>query len=182
MDSRTARLLRRVGAALVFATAAFHLWWGVPRSIIYLQALDSYVGGVVPDPRPFLFVGLGVALLAGPYLISFDVLSLRQAYAGGIVLLVASIAAWVFWHATGHGAFLASGLEAPATGGSEGGHSHGNTVLLVLDHFNTEPLEAAIKTIELGAAAVFAVLLRRDPALAPRDRQDSTEQSITSEN
>ena len=182
MDSQTARTLRRVAAALVFVTAAFHLWWGVPRSIIYLQALDSYVGGVVPDPRPFLFVGLGVALLAGPYLVNFDVVSLRQAYVGGIVLLVASIAAWVFWHATGHGAFLAGGLEAPATGGSEGGHSHGNTALLVLDHFNTEPLEAAIKTIEFAAAAIFAALLRLDPAVAPREGKEPAEQAATSEN
>jgi len=180
MDSRTARTLRRVAAALVFATAAFHLWWGVPRSIIYLQALGSYAGGVVPDPRPFLFVGLGVALLAGPYLVRFDVVSLRQAYVGGVVLLLASVAAWVFWHATGHGAFLASGFEAPATAGSDGGHSHGgNTAVLILDHFNTEPLEAAIKTIELAAAASFAALLRTDPALAT---QESTEQSSVDEN
>jgi len=181
MDSRTARTLRRVAAALVFATAAFHLWWGVPRSIVYLIALDSYAAGVVPDPRPFLFVGLGIVLLAGPYLISFDVVTLQQAYAGGVVLLVASIVAWVFWHATGHGAFLASGLEAPATGGDEGGHSHGNTAVLILDHFNTEPLEAAIKTIELAAVVIFATLLRSDPALAVPGRQNSTEQADTSD-
>jgi len=179
MDSRTARTLRRVAAALVFATAAFHLWWGVPRSIVYLMALDSYAGGVVPDPRPFLFVGLGVVLLAGPYLISFDVVSLRQAYVGGALLLVASIVAWVAWHATGHGAFLTG---ASAAGASEGGHSHGNTAVLVLDHFDTEPLESAIKTIEFAAVVIFATLLRSDPALAPQDRQEPTEQSAASEN
>lgn len=168
MDSRTARTLRRIAAALVFATAAFHLWWGVPRSIVYLLALDSYAAGVVPDPRPFLFVGLGLVLLAGPYLISFDVVTLRQAYVAGAVLLVVSIAAWVAWHATGHGAFLTG---APAPGASEGGHSHGNTAVLILDHFDTEPLESAIKTIEFAAAVIFAALLRLDPAVAPRAEQ-----------
>jgi len=166
MDSRTVRILRAAAAALVFVTAAYHLWWGFPRSLVYLSAFGT---SVPPDPRPFLFVALALALLAGPYLVSFDVLSLRTAYAGGALLLVGSIAAWVTWHATGHGAFLVDGFSAPASGG--GGHSHGsqNVVLLVLDHFNTEPVEAAIKLVETAAVAIFATLLWRDPAVASTD-------------
>src|SRR6056297_847682 len=162
MDRRTARILRGVAATLVFVTAAYHLWWGFPRSLVYLAAFGT---GIPPDPRPFLFVGLGVLLLAGPYLVSFDVVSLRTAYVGATVVLVGSIAAWVTWHATGHGAFLVDGFSAPASGG--GGHSHGqqNTVLLILDHFNTEPVEAAIKLVELGAVVIFAKLVRMDPAV-----------------
>jgi len=166
MDRRTARILRGVAAALVFVTAAYHLWWGFPRSLVYLSAFGT---GVPPDPRPFLFVALGAVLLAGPYLISFDVVSLRTAYAGAALLLVGSIAAWITWHATGHGAFLVDGFSAPASGG--GGHSHGeqNTVLLILDHFNTEPVEAAIKLVETAAVAIFAALLRADPTVVSRD-------------
>lgn len=175
MDRRTARILRAVAAALVFVTAAYHLWWGFPRSLVYLSAFGT---GIPPDPRPFLFVALGLLLLAGPYLISFDVVSLRTAYVGGVLLLVGSIAAWVTWHATGHGAFLVDGFSAPASGG--GGHSHGqqNTVLLILSHFDTEPVEGAIKLVELGAVAIFATLLRVDPAIA---REKDTSESNGSE-
>lgn len=178
MDRRTARILRGVAAALVFVTAAYHLWWGFPRSLVYLAAFGT---GVPPDPRPFLFVVLGVLLLAGPYLITFDVVSLRTAYVGGALLLVGSIAAWVTWHATGHGAFLVDGFAAPASGGS--GHSHGsqNTVLLILDHFNTEPVEAAIKLVELAAVAIFATLVRTDPAVTTQTQQAHGEQPESSE-
>jgi len=178
MDRRTARIFRAVAAALVFVTAAYHLWWGFPRSLIYLQALG---GSVPPDPRPFLFVALGVVLLAGPYLVSFDVVSLRTAYAGAALLLVGSIVAWVVWHATGHGAFLVEGFSAPGSGGD--GHSHGsrNAVLLVLDHFNTEPVEAAIKLIETAAVVIFAALLRTDPAVAPQAQSAGSDRTEASE-
>ena len=175
MDRRTARIFRAVAAALVLVTAAYHLWWGFPRSLVYLAAVGN---GVPPDPRPFLFVALGLLLLVGPYLVSFDVVSLRTAYAGATLLLVGSIAAWVTWHATGHGAFLVDGFSAPGSGGD--GHSHGSTVFLILDHFNTEPVEAAIKLIETAAVVVFVTLLWRDPAIVPRERGES-ERSDASE-
>lgn len=174
MERRTARILRAVAAALVFVTAAYHLWWGFPRSLIYLQALGS---GLPPDPRPFLFVALALTLLAGPYLVTRNVVTLRNAYIGGALLLVGSIAAWVTWHATGHGAFLFDGLTPPASGDS--GHSHGNTALLILDHFDTEPAETAIKTAETAAVALFATLLWKDPATVPRER--TTERGEPSE-
>ena len=177
MDSRTSKRLRVVAGVLVFVTAAYHLWWGFPRSLIYLAAVQDLTGrGLPPDPRPFLFVALGLALLAGPQLVMRDVISLRNAYIAGVVLLAGSITAWVVWHATGHGAFLIDGLAAPETGSD--GHSHGSTALLVLDHFNTEPVEAALKTIEATAIAIFVTLLWKDPAIAPRDR---TEQAAVTE-
>lgn len=165
MDRRTVRYLRAAAAALVFVTAAYHLWWGFPRSLVYLAALD---GTVPPDPRPFLFVALALVLLAGPYLVTRDLVSLRNAYVGATLLLAGSIAAWVFWHATGHGAFLVDGFSAPA---SDGGHSHGtqSTVGLVLSHFDTEPVEGAIKLVETAAIALFVTLLWRDPAIVTRD-------------
>ncbi|WP_324663208.1 hypothetical protein [Haloarcula sediminis] len=177
MDRRTARILRGVALALVFVTAAYHLWWGFPRSLVYLNAFGT---GVPPDPRPFLFVALGAVLLAGPYLVTFDVVSLRTAYAGAALVLVGSIAAWVFWHATGHGAFLADGFSAPASGG---GHSHGeqNTVLLILSHFDTEPVEGAIKLVETAAVVIFAALFRVDPAVVTQTQRQNSDRTEASE-
>lgn len=172
MDRRTVRILRAVAAVLVFVTAAYHLWWGFPRSLIYARAFGI---GVPPDPRPFLFVALGTVLLAGPYLIRFDVVSLRTAYAGATLLLVGSIAAWVTWHATGHGAVLVDGFAAPDAGDT--GHSHGtqSTVGLILSHFDTEPVETAIKTVEATAVAIFVTLLWTDPTIVPTEGSDSAE-------
>jgi hypothetical protein len=170
MDSRYVKILRAAVAALVFATAAFHLWWGLPRSIVYLQAAEGlFLRGLPPDPRPFFFVAFAALLLAGPYLVTRGLVSLRNAYLAGMVLLVGSIGAWVFWHATGHGAFLVDGFEA-AGGGT--GHHGGSLPVLILDHFVTEPVESAIKTIEFLGVAIFVTLLWKDPAIIPDRGQD----------
>lgn len=171
MDDRTVRWLRVAAAGLVFGTAAFHLWWGLPRSIIYLQVADRWLGtGLPPDPRPFLFVPFAAVLLAGPYLVTRRLVTLRTAYVAGTVLMALSIAAWAGWHLTGHGAFLYGGFE---TSGGATGHSHDTgPVHLLLDHFVTEPVESAVKTIEGIAIALFVTLLWRDPAVLPDERDD----------
>lgn len=182
MERRTARILRAVVAALVFSTAAFHLWWGLPRSIVYLQAYGLLSAqGIPPDPRPYFFVVFAVLLLSGPYLVTRRVVSLRNAYIAGTLLLVGSIAAWVFWHATGHGAFLVDGANAASTAS---GHSHGSqsTVFLILDHFDTEPVESAVKTIEFLGVAIFVTLLWKDPAIVPSERSASTDSDAATEN
>ncbi|MBV0923758.1 hypothetical protein KTS45_06040 [Halomicroarcula limicola] len=183
MERRTARILRGIAAALVFATAAFHLWWGFRRSVIYLMAADRWLAtGMPPDPRPFFFVAFAAILLAGPYFVTRGLVSLRNAYVVGTVLLCGSIAAWVFWHTTGHGAFLVDGFSAPGGGG--GGHHSGDTnaVVLVLSHYVTEPVESAIKTIELAGVAIFVTLLWRDPAIVPKDRDTGAEAGDVSKN
>lgn len=182
MDTRTVRVLRGAVAALVFATAAFHLWWGLPRSIIYLQALESLTGrGLPPDPRPFLFVAMAALLFAGPYLVTRKVVGLRDAYIAGIVVLLGSVVAWVFWHTTGHGAFLVDGFSAPSAGG--GGHHHDrSTVALVLDHFVVEPVEGVVKVVELSAIAIFVTLLWKDPAIIPDEHQPRTDASEGTDN
>jgi hypothetical protein len=163
MDTQTVRRLRGAAAALIFVTAAYHLWWGFPRSLVYLNAAGSLrANGLPPDPRPFLFVALALALLIGPYFVTRRIVPIEHIYLAGIVLLVGSILAWIGWHTTGHGAFLIDGLSAPA---ADDGHTHGtqNTVLLILDHFDTEPTETAIKAVEAVAAAILGVLRFRDP-------------------
>jgi len=150
MDHRYVRAARAAVTALVFVTAAYHLWWGFPRSLIYGTALlDLASRGLPPDPRPFLFVALALALLSGPYLVIHDRLSLRRAYQLGLVLMVLSVLGWVFWHETGHGAFL-TGSAVPGAGG---GHSHGGGVLgTIAEHYVVEPVEGLIKSVELAAA------------------------------
>jgi hypothetical protein len=105
--------------------------------------------------------------------------SLRNAYIAGTVLLALSIAGWVFWHATGHGAFLVEGLDAPGGGGD--GHHGGSLVFLILDHFVTEPLESGLKTIEAIGIAIFVTLLWKDPAIIPEDRRDASDADAASE-
>lgn len=160
MDQRFVRAAQATVAALVFVTAAFHLWWGLPRSLIYGRALFALASrGLPPDPRPFFFVAYAVALFVGPYLVTRDRISLRRAYQFGFVLMILGFVGWVFWHETGHGAAL-TGLPAPETGG---GHSHGGVLQTIASHYVVEPIEGVIKTVELLAAALFAVLLRTDP-------------------
>lgn len=160
MDQRFVRAAQATVAALVFVTAAFHLWWGLPRSLIYGRALVSLASrGLPPDPRPFLFVAYAVALFAGPYLVTRDVISLRRAYQFGLIAMILGFLGWVFWHETGHGAFL-TGLPAPETGGD--GHSHGGVLQTILSHYVVEPVEGVVKTVELLAAGLFAILLRVD--------------------
>jgi len=158
---RRVTVARAVAAGLVFVTASYHLWWGFPRSIIYLQGFDSLLtSGIPPDPRPFLFVAFAAALLAGPYLVTRDVVSLRRAYQLGVLLMGLSILAWIGWHETGHGAFL-TGAPAP----EPAGHSHGGVLYTIYDHYVTTPTEGVIKTTELLAASLFGWLLWRDPAV-----------------
>jgi hypothetical protein len=146
-------------AGLIFVTAAYHLWWGLPRSILYAQALGFLlVQNLPPDPRPFLFVGYGIILFAGPMLVTREYLSARRAYAAGAVLMVLAILGWLAWHASGHGAPLHGDAVGPVVG--DDGHSHGQLglVSLVLEHYVTEPIEGVIKSVELVAGVLFAWL------------------------
>lgn len=98
-------------------------------------------------------------LFAGPYLVTRDRISLRRAYQFGFVIMVLGFVGWVLWHETGHSTAL-TGLPAPETGD---GHSHGGVLGTIASHYVVEPVEGVIKTVELLAAALFALLLRTDP-------------------
>lgn len=162
MDHRYVRAARGAVAVLVFVTAAYHFWWGFPRSLIYARALGALASrGLPPDPRPFLFVAYALALFGGPYLVTREVISLRRAYQLGLLAMILSFIGWVFWHETGHGAFLTG---SPAPGAGERGHSHGGVFQTIAEHYVVEPVEGFIKSVELAAAVLFAFLLRYDSA------------------
>lgn len=161
MDDRRVTVLRVVAGALVFATAAYHLLWGFPRALVYLQATGMYIeSGVLPDPRPFFFVVYGLALFAGPYLVTRDVISLRRAYHLGAAVMVLGIAAWMVWHLTDHFAFLFPGTAPEAADAS-----HTGIVTTLVDHYTGEPIEGALKTVEFTAALAFGALLRWDRSI-----------------
>lgn len=185
MDEDLASGLRLVAGQLVVAVAALHLAYALPRLPLYSPtALASYRrAGIVPPPRPALFLALGALLLGGLLATRRGLLDRRTAYLGGIALMAASLLSWVVWHtALDHGAVLVG-----SSGGSSGdasGHHHGGGLLhTVVDHF-LGPLAAVLtqsassgpgsfkaflavvaKLLELGALALFVVLLRADPTL-----------------
>lgn len=70
---------------------------------------------------------------------------------------LASVLAWVAWHGLGHGGFVIGG----PTPESES-HSHANVLVTVHCRYVTTPTEGVLKTAELLAAWLTAVLLRRD--------------------
>jgi len=167
MDERLVTALRVLAAALVFATAAYHLAWGLPRALIYLEGIGFLLSaGNLPDVRPFFFVGFALALLAGPYLVTRNVVTLRRGYQLGMAMMGLAIGAWMFWHLTDHAAFLYPSNAVPA-----GQADHTGVVATIVGHYVQEPVEGTIKTIEIGALLAFGALWRWDPAI--RDTEDA---------
>jgi hypothetical protein len=171
MDRDLARALRIMVAQLAVLTAAIHLVWGLPRLPAYAspEAISLYLNtNAVPDPRPYLFVAAGVAILLGIVAFWQGWVAPRVIYVLGIVQMAAFILGWALWHATGHGAPLLS----------SGGHVHGDTgtIHLLVDHLLELPLEAGSKLAEAMVIVFLAVLLRYDPAL---DRDEERETPAT---
>lgn len=178
MDERLVTALRVVAAALVFATAAYHLAWGLPRALIYLEGIGFLLSqGNLPDIRPFLFVVFALLLFAGPYLVTRDVVSLRRGYQLGIAVLGLSIATWMAWHLTDHAAFLYANRATTATAGT----THAGVVETVVGHYLSAPVDATIKTIELGGILAFGALWRWDPAIRDSDEPDAAVESTATQ-
>jgi hypothetical protein len=171
MDRFLARALRLLALQLVVLTAVIHLSWGLPRVFVYLNpaALELYLTtSALPDPRPVLFVLSGVAIVVGVLATWRGYLSHSRAYKLGILMMGIYVVGWAVWHTTGHGQ-LFFGEAVSSTGGGEG-HHHAGVLHTIVDHIVTLPLEAASKSAEIGAAALFVLLLRGDPAIADDER------------
>lgn len=179
MNEQGARVFRLIAAQLVLASALVHLWWGLPRFFVYAhpQTLAFYLrSGGIPDPRPFLFVALGLVVIGGIVATWRGLVSYRLAYAVGICLMLGSIAGWVAWHTVfEHGVALTS---AAPVGAETGGH-HEGVLETVIEHALVIPLEGATKLVELLAVVVFLVLLWADPRASgePSRTSDSRAES-----
>ena len=142
--------LRYAAGALAVAVAAIHLYWGFPRLVSQLEA------GIVPDPRPALFVLSGIGILLGLARV-LDGHDPEPFYLAGIGLMIAYLVGYVAWHAFGgHGGFVWPWAPDPIV------HDEPAAVVVV-EHLRTTPLELASKLLELLLAGVLAVLYRGEP-------------------
>jgi hypothetical protein len=137
--------LRLVSVGLALVAASVHVWWGTPRTVLYLAA------GTMPDPRPPLFVLTGALVMAGVVAL-YAGTDERRLYALGIAVMLAWSAGYVWWHLGGHGGLL------PGVDGY--GHRVGLATLFSDAHL-LRPLDLLSMVTQLGAAAGFALLYRR---------------------
>lgn len=144
--AKTGSGLRYAAGALALLVAGIHIYWGFPRLLTYLQA------GLVPDPRPIIFVVTGIAIILGIAQI-LDGRNPRPIYLAGIGLMVAYLGGYALWH-TGlaHGAFWPWGPEAIT-------HEE-PAVVVVLEHLLADPLALASKVLEATLAGLLVVLYR----------------------
>ena len=142
MNDSRASIVQFVGVQLALVSAGIHLWWGVPRLLVYLPI------GSFADPRPYLFVLSGIAIFAGAVVLYFGGPP-RVLYALGTGVMLAYVFGYAAWHLTGHGGFL------PGVTGY--GHAE-NPLRVVWSHLADDPLAMAAMTVELGAAVCFTLL------------------------
>jgi hypothetical protein len=161
MRERTARVLRMVGVQLAVVAAAIHLWWGVPRAVVYLRA------GTAADPRPYLFVVSALLVFAGVVAL-YAGANQRALFGLGAGVMALYAVGYVQWHLGGHG-----GIVPGVEGYGHGGPSVVGT-LLSSDHL-FRPLDALAMSAELGALACFlALLLRGPPSIRVGGTTDAT--------
>ncbi|MFB6117046.1 hypothetical protein [Halosegnis sp.] len=189
MEERTVRRLQFVAVQFVGAVAVIHFAVGSEQlaSIVSNGLLDEYLGGrMLERPRPVLFVGSSLAILAGLLVAGRGRLERRTAYRLGIAAMATYLVGWIAWHTVLDHGFALAGGPAPGTGEE---HSHGGLGATLYSHY-VAPLLATIGaagaeggsartllgvvsvTLELAAAALLVVLLRVDPEVA-RDRADA---------
>lgn len=133
--------------ALALLTAGIHLYWGIPRFTNYVAV------GVMPDPRPVLFVLSGHAILGGLTLVLLGVVDKRWTYLPGMALMLAHIIGYAAWHTV-----LSHGVAYSAETTS---HVHDvphtdAMVTIVFEHLVNSPLALVSKLAEL---AVLSLLL-----------------------
>lgn len=149
-DDPTARLLRVVGMQFSLVAVGLHFVWGLPRAIVYLRA------GTAADPRPYLFVVSGTAVvlaLLGLYMVPESVPE-RPVYGFVASVMVVWLAGYAWWHLGGHGGAI------PGVQGY--GHpSLSNLDVLFSDQHLFQPLDFATAIAEVGALLAYGSLLVR---------------------
>jgi hypothetical protein len=179
MDRLLRRGLQVMAAQLALLSAAIHLAWGLPRFTAYAHpaAINLYLStGVAPDPRPFLFIAMGLAILGGMLAFRRGRLAPRTVYLGGIALMAGAIGGWALWHATGHGTQI---LGPTLSGGAGHTHDSAGVVATLVEHLLELPLETGSKLAEAMTLVILAVLLRAGPT--GQAEAAASEESATAE-
>ena len=138
--------LEAVAASLVLVTAGIHLWWGIPRFTNYASV------GVMPDPRPLLFVLSGHAILIGVSLVALGVIEPRWTYLPGIGLMLVHIVGYVGWHTV-----YRHGIEASTHHETAVNHVD-DLPLVIADHLLNAPIALASKLAEVAVIVALAAL------------------------
>lgn len=132
---------------LALLTAGIHLYWGIPRFTNYVDV------GVMPDPRPVLFVLSGHAILGGLTLVLLGVVDKRWTYLPGVALMLAHLVGYAAWHTVlSHG--VAHSAET-TTHVHDVPHTEA-VVSVVFEHLVNSPLALASKLAEV---AIIGLLL-----------------------
>lgn len=165
MDENVEVALRFTAAQLAVATAAIHLWIGLPRFLLYVQA-----GTPFADPRQALFVLSSLAVLVGIGLAAWG-LRRDYVYATGIALALTYIVGWLVLG--GH----PEGNELVAFAWESVGHSHGGPVATLVEHLFGDWRLITTKTIEVLLTGILAVLLYEERVGTPAtgDAEDATD-------
>jgi hypothetical protein len=200
MDAALARRFRFLALQLVGATAVIHLVYALPRLRLYTPtAMAVYAEqGILPPPRPALFLLSGLAIFVGVLATARGLVSLGTAYRLGVALLVVLVVSWVGWHTLlDHGAVLSgAGQQSVGQHGSGVADHHTGILDTVLDHYveplvlvvegagqpglNTAFLAVVSKSIELTGIGLLVLLLRGDPAVDRTPRyEDHAPESAT---
>lgn len=143
MDDSRRDVLLFIASQLVFVAALIHLGIG---SVEWLRYASLGIL-VPPDIRWPLFVGSGLAVLAGMGL-AYRSSRERVFYVAGIVAMVGYVVAYFGWHIGGHRPLF---LVGPSTG-------HELTLSVLVDHYFAGPMETISLTVELVAAGLLAIL------------------------
>lgn len=140
------RRLQYAALVLALLTAGIHLYWGIPRFTNYASV------GVMPDPRPLLFVLSGHAVVVGVTLVGLGVVDARRTYLPGIGLMLAHIVGYVGWHTV-----YSHGLEESHSHATEVLHVN-NVAVVVLDHLLNSPIALVSKLAEVAVIGLLAAL------------------------
>lgn len=146
-----ATALRLIAVQSTLASVALHLLWGLPRAVIYFRT------GTIADPRPYLFVVSGVALLAAVTALYFDAKhpTPTQIYAFCAGVLALYVVGYLWWHLGGHGGLI-PGVK---------GYGHpdlSNLGVLFSDAHLYRPLDLASMVVDSTGLICFIGLLTLD--------------------
>jgi hypothetical protein len=142
-----------IGAGLAYLVAGIHLTHpklGFPRLVLLAQFQSLEI--LSNDPRPFVFVVSGIAIILAVPLAATD--RFRKAiYALGFLLILSYIVGYFAWHLSGHGGFLPG--RQPLY--------HGMTPLeAVVAHLSGDLRAGISKLAEFALLTILIVLYRRE--------------------